>query len=193
MVVSNSYFRMLPKIIWVSWNIWASVSKFWRRSSSFNNGNNQNCTVWGLGCMVDLSSLQCHGTEATLAQELWRIHHRRSLGHFYWIRWSLSSTILWYSLFNHVLESDMLIHHPVAIKEGDQYHFARWLLLTNPFHPRFTTMEPHLWLTFRFRIVMMNPGFVNSDDAREKVCVLGDLCQIFQTYWTATLYSELFC
>ncbi len=42
MVVSNSSFGMCPKIIWVSWITWASVSKFRLCSSRFIQGNNKN-------------------------------------------------------------------------------------------------------------------------------------------------------
>ncbi len=65
--------------------------------------------------------------------------------------------------------ADMLIDHPSAIKEGDQPHFANWLLLMNFFHPEFATIKPCLWLAFYFRIVIMNPRFVNSDNTRENL------------------------
>ncbi len=70
-------------------------------------------------------------------------------------------------------EIDILIDHASAIKEGDQHYFAHWLLLMNLFCPGFATMEPHLWLAFHFRIIIMNPGFINSDEMREKARILG--------------------
>ncbi len=63
--------------------------------------------------------------------------------------------------------ADMLIDHPSAIKEGDQHHFVHRLWLTNLFGLGLATMEPCLWLTFHFRTVMMNPGFINNDDTRK--------------------------
>ncbi len=35
---------------------------------------------------------------------------------------------------------------------------------------------------------MINPGFVINDDTREKVWILGDLRQIFQTDWMTTIH-----
>ncbi len=69
MVVSNSSFRMCPKIIWISWITWAPASNFWPHSSHFNVGNTRNHMVWGPSCMADASSFQCCGTQATLAQQ----------------------------------------------------------------------------------------------------------------------------
>ncbi len=43
-------------------------------------------------------------------------------------------------------------------------------------------------LTFCLRIIMMNPGFVNSYDMREIIWILGDSCQIFWTHWMTMLY-----
>ncbi len=58
------------------------------------------------------------------------------------------------------------------------YHFYIFTFTLCP-NPR---MELHLWLIFHFRILMMNPGFINSGDMRKKVWILGELCQIFRMH-----------
>ncbi len=64
--------------------------------------------------------------------------------------------------------ANILIDHSSAIEKGN-HHFTHWLWLTNLFCSEFIYTEPHLWLTFCFRMVMINPGFVNSDDMRRFV------------------------
>ncbi len=80
--------------------------------------------------------------------------------------------------------------HPSIIEESSHHHFTHWLLMTNLFHPGFATVKPCLWLTLHFRIIMMNPGFINSDDMREKAWILG-VCVIFsehtEQWWSISL------
>ncbi len=104
--------------------------------------------------MVDGSSLQCYGAQATLAQEqLYAAEHCLeeestveevlvvSAGYGQVVFPVPSCNIPYtYPCF---WRTDMLIDHPSAIEKGNQHHFARWLA-NKSFCPGFTTLKPHL-------------------------------------------------
>ncbi len=157
----------------------------------------RNCMVRDPGCAVDVSSLQYCSTQTIHAQEqLYAtsiVPMKNPQLKKFWsfppdmIKESFQYHLVIFLTYPHFWRAGMLIGHPSAIKEGNLHHFAHWLLLTNLFCPRYATIESCLWLMFHFRIVMMNPGFISSDDTREKVWILGDSCQIFWKHWRMML------
>ncbi len=174
---------MCPKIVWVSWITWTSVLKFQPHSSYYNHRTTRNHMARGPGCTVNASSLQCCGTQAILAQTAicdwalswWRIHCQRSSGHFYRI-WSRSLPVP--SCNTPYLSTFLEGRHTDRPSLGNRRKWPTSLYLltfaNEPFHRGFATMELPLWLTFCFRIIMMNPRFINIDDTRKsgswKIC-----------------------
>ncbi len=162
----------------------------------------KNCMVRVPDCMLDSSSLQRCGAQATLKSScMWPsiVLIKNPPSKKFWlflphmIRESFQYHFVILLTYSYFWRLDMLVDHPSAIEEANQHHFAHWLLLGNLFHPGFATMEPHLWLMFHFRMVVMNLGFVNSDYMSEKVWNLWDvfriICQL-STGWMAVLFNH---
>ncbi len=173
-MASNSSFGMRPKIIWVSGITWASVSKFqphnmFRQQKQPENAWHKVWAVWWIlnHFNVFYSSHSCtrvakhYLDEESTIEEVLFTSTRYDQEVF-----PVSSCNTPYLS---VFMEGRYVDRPFLIKQGEQHHFGFWFLLINIFYAGFATMESRLWLVFLFRIVMMNPWFVNFDDMREKV------------------------
>ncbi len=158
----------------------------------------RNYTVQDSGCMLAIS--QCCGTQATLTQEqLYAAEHCLdeenaieedliiSTGYIM-IKESFQYHLVILLTYLYSWRTDLLIR-PSFSNRKRQPTSLSWLTFADePFSCWMATIEPCLSLIFCFMTVMMNPGFISSDNTRKKAWILGDLCHIFQTHWTTTLH-----